>query len=77
MTAAAEFGAAEQISPLEIALVVDGCVCKLACDGDGPEVMGCAFWGGEDVVGIAVAFYGYCHGAGVGIVQDEMCGLDG
>lgn len=45
MTAAAEFGAAEQISPLEIALIVDGCVCELACDGDGSEVVGCTFWG--------------------------------
>lgn len=45
MTVAAEFGATEQISPLEIALIVDGYIGKLACDGDGAEVMGCAFWG--------------------------------
>ena len=45
MTAVAEFGAAEQISPLEIALIVDGCISELACDGDGAEVMGCAIWG--------------------------------
>lgn len=43
MTAAAEFGAAEQVSPLEIALIVDGCICELACDGDGSEVMSGAF----------------------------------
>lgn len=45
MTAATEFRATEQISPLEIALIVDGCISELACDGDGAEVMGCAFGG--------------------------------
>jgi len=45
VTAAAEFGAAEQISPLEIALIVDGCISEFACDGDGAEVMSGAIWG--------------------------------
>ena len=45
MTVAAEFSAAEQISPLEIALIVNGYISELACDGDGAEVMSGVIWG--------------------------------